>query len=85
MSGGWGTHGLADTGVACLVDAANEDGAGQQDVQAQVQQHVPGLAADPDGPGGTCGEQDLRLVGACRAGAWLHSSEAYMTPMRRLQ
>lgn len=42
------THRLADAGVARLIDAANKDSAGEGDVEAEVDQHVPKLAAHAD-------------------------------------
>lgn len=45
------THRLADAGVARLIYAANKDSAGEGDVEAEVDQHVPKLAAHVDRPG----------------------------------
>ena len=43
------THRLAQDGVGGAVDATGEHGEGQGRVQAEVQERVPPLAADPDG------------------------------------
>lgn len=45
------THCLADAGVSRLIYAAYEDSAGEGDVEAEVDQHVPKLAAHADRPG----------------------------------
>lgn len=45
------THCLADTCVACLIDPTYEDPASEGDVEAEVDQHVPKLAAHTDRPG----------------------------------
>lgn len=50
---GGNTHSLAHAGVTRLVDATHEDAAGEEDVEAEVDQHVPELTADPDRPGHT--------------------------------
>lgn len=49
------THRLAQHGVGGAVDAPGEQGAGQGRVQAEVQERVPALAADPDGAAETPG------------------------------
>lgn len=53
MRGVGGTHCLAHAGVAYLVYAAHEDAAGEEDVEAQVNQHVPTLTANADRSGDT--------------------------------
>lgn len=45
------THCLADTCVACLIDATYKDPTGEGDVEAEVDQHVPELGAHTDRPG----------------------------------
>lgn len=45
------THCLADAGVSRLIYAAYKDPAGEGDVEAEVDQHVPKLAAHADRPG----------------------------------
>lgn len=44
------THCLADACVAYLIDAPNKDPTGEGDVEAEVDQHVPKLAAHTDRP-----------------------------------
>lgn len=44
---------LADAGVARLIYAAYKDPAGEGDVEAEVDQHVPGFATHTDRPGDT--------------------------------
>lgn len=47
------THRLAGACVSRLIYAAYEDPAGEGDVEAEVDQHVPKLAAHTDRPGVT--------------------------------
>lgn len=44
------THCLAHACMSRLIDAAYKDPAGERDVEAKVDQHVPELAAHTDGP-----------------------------------
>lgn len=44
------THCLADARIAYLIDATNKDPTGEGDVEAEVDQHVPELAAHTDRP-----------------------------------
>lgn len=44
------TYRLADTCVARLIDATYEHSTCEGDVEAEVDQHVPALTADADGP-----------------------------------
>lgn len=36
--------------MPCLIYAAHKDAAGERDVKAEVDQHVPKFLADTDGP-----------------------------------
>lgn len=47
------THRLADACVPRLIYAAYKDAAGEGDVEAEVDQHVPKLATHADRPGVT--------------------------------
>lgn len=42
-----GTYRLANTRVVRLVDAAHKHSTGEENMQAQVNQHVPTLFTDP--------------------------------------
>lgn len=44
------THCLAHACISRLIDAANKDPAGEGDVEAEVDQHVPKLAAHTHRP-----------------------------------
>lgn len=47
------THCLADACMPRLIYAAHKDAAGERDVEAEVDQHVPKLLADTDRPTAT--------------------------------
>lgn len=46
------THRLAGTCITCLIDATYKDPTREGYVEAEVDQHVPELAAHTDRPGG---------------------------------
>lgn len=52
------THRLADASIPRPIYAAHKDGAGERDVEAEVDQHVPKFLADTDRPAATEPEEE---------------------------